>query len=354
MTKSTTAGSNRFKVRLESYSHGTSTTPTSTVLFEVMPTITESVSVEYQALDPLHMPGSFYTYKGTKARTFELGEVKFISRTSSEAQDNQAYMNILRGWTQPYFGMGANGGAGSGSKNIPTATQTGNVYKAQDAAGGSVNQAKLRPLSTDEIKGILNTRELNKSSTSTIDGGRVKHYVTATDSKRTNTNPQEEAYLKSAAVQNEVTRVLDNMSADQAAQLKLRNSGDSNIKAHSIIKIPGATPAAVKSKANAATDNQAQLKFLGAPPDVLYLTAYSDARDTGGKLNRPTNIFRIPVVITSLSINFPNDVDYIPTIDGQPFPIIMSISLSLVESHSPREMEKFDIFKYRDGLLPGY
>lgn len=349
--------SNRFKVRLESYSHGADTTPTSSIMFNVMPSVVESIAVEYQAMDPLHMPGSYYVYKGTKARTFDLQDLKFVSRNPVEATANQASINILRGWTRPYFG------AGSELSNVPKsnaatigAVAGGNQYKVQDKAGSSTATGTgLRVLNTDEIKGILNTRELNKNSTSTIDGGRVKHYVTATDSKRTNTTPQEIAYLNSSAVQKEVTRVLDNMDANTAKNLKLRNAGDSNIATHSIIKIPAGTASAPVQNKSSKTAAQARAqKFLGAPPDVLYLTAYSDSRDTGGTLDKVTNIFRIPVVITALSITFPNDVDYIPTVDGQPFPIIMSISLSLVETHSPREFEKFDIFKYRDGLLPGF
>lgn len=342
--------SNRFKVRLESYSHGSDTTPTSAIMFNVMPAIVESIAVDYQALDPLHMPGSYYVYKGTKARTFELQDLKFISRNSVEASANQASVNILRGWTRPYFG------AGSDLSNVPKSNAStigaaaGNQYKVQDKGGATTGTA-LRPLNNDEIKGILNTRKAG--STSTIDGGRVKHYTTATDSVRKNTTPQEAAYLQSAAVQGEVTRVLDNMDADTAKQLKVRNAGDSNIQSHSIIKIPSATQSVQTDAKKTAASARAQ-KFLGAPPDVLFLTAYSDARDMGGKLDRVTNIFRIPVVITGLSFTFPNDVDYIPTVEGQPFPIMMSVSLSLAETHSPREYEKFDIFKYRDGLLPGF
>ena len=351
-------GSNRFKVRLESYSHRQTSVPTSSIIFDVMPGIVESIQVEYQSLDPLHMPGSIYTYKGTRAKTFELSELKFVSRTRAEASQNQAYVNILRGWTRPYFGMG--GASGAANNRPSTTTQAigsiggrgGNVYKVQDKGSARVDANGLRPLSADEVKGVLNTRELNKKATSTIDGGRVKHYVTG------KTDPKEQAYLQSTAVQNEVTRVLDNADADTAKWLKLRNSNDSNIVSHSIIKIPtgaGSNGVAVQTQAQQATGGrQDALKMLGAPPEVLFLTAYSDARDKGGSLDKPVNIFRIPVVITSLSLTFPNDVDYIPTLEDQPFPIIMNIGISLTEAHSPREMEKFDLIQYREGLLPGF
>lgn len=83
---------------------------------------------------------------------------------------------------------------------------------------------------------------------------------------------------------------------------------------------------------------------IGLPPAVLELSAYSNAKHRG-------NIYRIPVVITSLSIPYPTDVDYIPTTEGTPFPIIMTISIELTEAHSPINFENFDIIRYRRGEL---
>lgn len=85
--------------------------------------------------------------------------------------------------------------------------------------------------------------------------------------------------------------------------------------------------------------NSVTKDLLGAPPDILSLSAYGDY-----------NIKDIPVVLTDLSIEWPNDVDYITTENGEPFPVIMHIgSLSLKEARSAREYSGFDIVAYRGG-----
>lgn len=341
--------SNRFKVRLESYNHGMAEVPTSSVVFDVMPAIVESISVEYQSIDPVHLPGSFFAYKGTKARTFELTDLKLVSRTTAEATQNQAYVNILRGWTRSYFGMGVNDKVGAPT---PTATSSKvpNTYKTQTTSStNGADMKNLKPLSDDEIRSMLNYRTQKLSAITGINPNQVRHYKVGTS-----VSEGEKAYLHSQGVTNQVTTTLDKLTMLEAKQLRVFNSTDKNIPSGAIVRLPGALPTAVSSDAKRAASKQNNLKFLGAPPDVLYLTAYSDARDKGGELDRVTNIFRIPVVVTALTINYPNDVDYIPTIEGQPFPIIMGLSVSLTESHSPREFEKFDLFQYREGTLPGF
>ncbi len=126
--------------------------------------------------------------------------------------------------------------------------------------------------------------------------------------------------------------------------------------------------------------------LVGAPPDVLALTAYASGRqdlansqsriassdDEGGnpadaraslKRARATNIHNIPVVLQQISIPYPSDTDYIDTVKlkpfldgtviegGVPFPTIMTIDLVLLETHSPAEFAKFDLKKYRQGIL---
>jgi hypothetical protein len=111
----------------------------------------------------------------------------------------------------------------------------------------------------------------------------------------------------------------------------------------------------VRVQTPAGTETYSQGKeMLGAPPEVLKLSAYSNATNENGILNRMTNISSVPCVITSLSYTYTDDVDYIPTIQGQPFPIVMNLTISLAESHSPQELEYFDIYKYRAGTLPGF
>lgn len=79
---------------------------------------------------------------------------------------------------------------------------------------------------------------------------------------------------------------------------------------------------------------------LGAPPDVLYLSAY-------GKYNLKS----VPVVMLSYSWTYPDDIDYIPSELGHPVPRIIDVSMSFLETHAPKEFESFDIEKYRDGKL---
>ncbi len=89
----------------------------------------------------------------------------------------------------------------------------------------------------------------------------------------------------------------------------------------------------------------------GAPPQVLLLTAYSH---DGHYDSSMAHINRVPVVITSLSIPYPSDCDYFPTTSGVPMPTVMSIDIALSETHSPKEYEKFDLSKFKKGILPGF
>lgn len=100
-------------------------------------------------------------------------------------------------------------------------------------------------------------------------------------------------------------------------------------------------------------------ELLGAPPDVLYLYAYSSGDPRTGVRSGKygVNINKIPVVITSLNITYPDDVDYIPTRShkdprqSEPFPIKMDVDITLVETHSPHEYETFDLMKFKRGTL---
>ena len=107
--------------------------------------------------------------------------------------------------------------------------------------------------------------------------------------------------------------------------------------------------------------------LVGAPPDVLSLSAYSTGpQDTANsaalsanqnqrpdepagpqnrnliKRERATNINNIPVVLQQISIPYPSDVDYIDTVQrefgdtviegGVPFPTLMTVDLQLLET----------------------
>ena len=54
------------------------------------------------------------------------------------------------------------------------------------------------------------------------------------------------------------------------------------------------------------------VNLLGAPPEVLYFYGYSTVQNNLRKNVKGINLNRIPVVMTSIDINFPEDVDYIP------------------------------------------
>ena len=79
---------------------------------------------------------------------------------------------------------------------------------------------------------------------------------------------------------------------------------------------------------------------LGAPPPVLMFSGYGEK-----------NIAKIPVVLESYSNDWPNECDYIPTLTGDPFPVVMDLTLSLKESYSPAEYSGFNLFAYKSGVL---
>lgn len=105
-------------------------------------------------------------------------------------------------------------------------------------------------------------------------------------------------------------------------------------------------------------------EMLGAPPPVLLFSAYSDGKlkstqqgnaDVGGSRTGMGILRSVPVVIQSLNIPFGNDMDYIQTHKtNQPFPAVLPLDFSLVETHAPAEFSKFDIVSYKKGILEGF
>lgn len=90
-------------------------------------------------------------------------------------------------------------------------------------------------------------------------------------------------------------------------------------------------------------------ELRGSPPKVLLLSAYSaEGRNVAQHINR------VPVVIQNLNIPYPSDVDYIHTSTNVPMPTIMTIDLSLQETHSVNEYERFDLNSFRKGTLRGF
>jgi hypothetical protein len=108
--------------------------------------------------------------------------------------------------------------------------------------------------------------------------------------------------------------------------------------------------------------------ILGAPPAILFLTAYSN-KNPGAQAVQSTvptsdktgfvpaignNIYNIPVIITNLDIQYPSDVDYIPTINQIPVPTVANVSISLVEAHSPNAYAKFSLQDFKTGNLVNF
>lgn len=98
--------------------------------------------------------------------------------------------------------------------------------------------------------------------------------------------------------------------------------------------------------------------FLGAPPAVLYLSAYSrfTVKKDGKGSASVGHLHNIPVVITQLSIGYPIEVDYIPTAesDPTPMPTIMTVDIQLTETQSPAAYEQFSLQQFRTGDLSGF
>jgi hypothetical protein len=107
--------------------------------------------------------------------------------------------------------------------------------------------------------------------------------------------------------------------------------------------------------------------ILGAPPAILLLTAYSLGNPGATQVTNTTpgsdgipvpnignNIYQIPVIMTSLDIPYPSDVDYIPTKNNIPVPTIQVVSISLTEAHSPNAYQKFTLQDYKTGRLTNF
>lgn len=252
---------NNYKVRLVpiaslTYGADPATIRASQVAFDVTPSFSETGSVEYEQVSPVHMPGAMQSYKRTNSRTFEIG-AHFISRNVADALKNMQYLQRLRAWRMPYFG-------------------------ATDTLSSSNKQARL-----------------------SSSGTPTDSYSGSNEDRR-----------------------------DANAQKRVQASG---------------------------------VQLRGAPPDVLYLYAYSnssiDGRTNATNIFSPVNINRVPVVVTNIGITYPEDVDYIPVYDPsrggpndatQPFPIKMDVTISLVETHSPSEFERFDLLAYKNGNLGNF
>lgn len=94
-------------------------------------------------------------------------------------------------------------------------------------------------------------------------------------------------------------------------------------------------------------------------PDTNYKYGY----DTGGEdvgLPQVLKLYGygrtwqgIPVVISSLNVDYPSDIDYIPTAYGTNVPVIQSVTFQLTEARTVDDLlKRFDLEKFKLGVLP--
>lgn len=74
------------------------------VVFDASPDISESGSVNYKQIEPIHAPGGILVYTNTPARSFQISNIKLFSRTREEATINYHRLQILKSWRYPVFG----------------------------------------------------------------------------------------------------------------------------------------------------------------------------------------------------------------------------------------------------------
>lgn len=75
------------------------------VIFDVTPDLSETRNINYKTLDPVHMPGQIMIFNNTSSRTFNVTNIKLISRNNSEADKNLKILWLLRSWCMPRFGL---------------------------------------------------------------------------------------------------------------------------------------------------------------------------------------------------------------------------------------------------------
>jgi hypothetical protein len=77
--------------------------PGGTVILQVSPIVSESRTAAWDNYNITHLPTDIFAYRNTSGRKFGFN-VKFVSRTKDEAQENAKYLDLIRGWLLPDFG----------------------------------------------------------------------------------------------------------------------------------------------------------------------------------------------------------------------------------------------------------
>ena len=361
----------RYKVYLVSAMNGNDT-----FVFTAQPSIQVSESAAYTEFSPLHAPGQILSFKNSPARTFSISEFKLISRNALEAQDNLQNLHLLRAWTKPYFGK-AQVTKPTDADVIDNSLSTPAALNARSQARNA-RQSGNASASADNAAAAAETAKLVRMHPNTY----VKPPQTAVnDIAQTASDPQNQsiqpvAQLPNATSASSRTRVVTGRITENPVTSKLGSRASSAALAAQDphrLSLPksagdgrGLQGGPTATEFNAAqiapitpTAETAQYQgpevinnAIGSPPEVLYLYGYSE--DGSNAVEAPQNLRRIPVVVTQISFTYPNDVDYIPTLDGLPFPTVMNISIELKETKSPYEIEQFSLADYRQGKLIGW
>lgn len=104
-----------------------------------------------------------------------------------------------------------------------------------------------------------------------------------------------------------------------------------------------------------ASENYRMLQLLKSwrTPDKQFSTALDSATPRVVRLYAyGNNLKGIPTVMKSINIDYPVDCDYISTSDNNTkMPIICNVSMQYQETRNAKELELFDIEKYKIGQL---
>lgn len=351
-------------------------------VFRTQPVIQMSDTAQYSEFSPLHAPGHILSYKNSPSRSFSISDFKLISRTAAEAQENLKYLHLLRSWTKPYFGRSqlektasdAFGGQTSSSYEIANEVAepgvkyqtTASVTYAQQISDLERNRPGLLP---DELPTQANLKKATDAMNQAITDNDMPAVMAASQRVKDISNriKQQNGYSirtgggrggqgGATAEQLYAARVGGGRGG-QGGPMSYADrvgGGRGSQGGASLDELQRAGLAPITPTAETATAPEAGTvkNSIGSPPEVLYLYGYSE--DGLSKSDTVQNIRRVPVVLTSVSFSYPNDVDYIPTLDGVPFPTVMTVTLELKETKAPYEIEQFSLADFKEGKLIGW
>lgn len=165
--------------------------------------------------------------------------------------------------------------------------------------------------------------------------------------------------FKTTHVKTEMSVVTFDVSPEISESGQTITTDISNMRSASGIVIYMGTPgrnfsinaSLISRTATEADENLYRLNVLRAwrepvsaldEPETVRLYAYNN------------NIKGIPLILQSISINYPIDVDYISATNGEKVPIIQTVSLGFKEVRTIDDIFAFDYQKFKDGTLDGW